>query len=136
MRNTPIKPWQKKLWVIYSILYRKLFGLNHPGDQIYNHNPYVSIGKDCAISGTVHFITQNHKPERPKDFQEPKPIVIGNRCWLGANVVILPGVTLGDYTTVGANAVVTKSFPEGRCVLAGIPAKKIRSIKCKGTNED
>jgi acetyltransferase-like isoleucine patch superfamily enzyme len=41
------------------------------------------------------------------------------------NAVILPGVTLGDHTIVGAGSVVTHSFPEGHCTIAGNPAKKI-----------
>jgi acetyltransferase-like isoleucine patch superfamily enzyme len=44
------------------------------------------------------------------------------------NAVILPGVTLGENTIVGAGAIVTKSFPEGWCVLAGNPARVIRKL--------
>jgi acetyltransferase-like isoleucine patch superfamily enzyme len=44
------------------------------------------------------------------------------------NAVILPGVVLGDHTIVGAGAVVTKSFPEGYCIIAGVPAKVIKTI--------
>ncbi len=44
------------------------------------------------------------------------------------NAVILPGVTLGDHTVVGAGAIVTKSFPDGHCIIAGNPAKEIRKI--------
>lgn len=42
--------------------------------------------------------------------------------------MILPGITLGDNTIVGAGSVVTKSFPEGNCIIAGNPAKKIRDL--------
>ena len=45
------------------------------------------------------------------------------------NAVILPGVTLGDFTVVGAGSVVTKSFPEGYCVIAGNPAKQIKTLE-------
>ena len=44
------------------------------------------------------------------------------------NSVILPGVTLGDHTIVGAGSVVTKSFPDGDCVIAGNPARMIRRL--------
>lgn len=54
-----------------------------------------------------------------------KPITIGDNCWIGMNAVVLTGVELGDYTTVGAGAVVTHSFP-GHCVIAGNPARVIR----------
>ena len=47
---------------------------------------------------------------------------------VGMGVVILPEVELGDFTIVGAGAIVTKSFPEGKCVIAGNPAKKIRDL--------
>ena len=45
------------------------------------------------------------------------------------NSVILPGVTLGPGTVVGAGSVVTHSFPEGHCVIAGVPAKLIRNLQ-------
>lgn len=125
MINTPIKPMQRKLYYIYWILYRILFGLNHPGDYPGNHNALVHIGEGCVFARTVQFITAKHDPENPKDYLESEPIVIGNNCWLGANVVVLSGVELGDYTTVGAGSVVTKSFPNGECVIAGVPARKI-----------
>jgi serine acetyltransferase len=59
---------------------------------------------------------------------EEKPIVIGNNCWIGANAVILPGVEIGDHTIVAAGAVVTKSFPEGDCIVGGVPARVIKWI--------
>lgn len=49
----------------------------------------------------------------------PKSITLAKRCWMGMNSIILSGVTLGDHTIVGAGSVVTKSFPEGECVIAG-----------------
>lgn len=45
------------------------------------------------------------------------------------NCSILPGVTLGEHTIVGAGSVVTKSFPEGNCVIAGNPARKIKELE-------
>ena len=61
----------------------------------------------------------------PRDeWEKEKPIIIGKNCWIGTNVVILPGVELGDNVIVGAGAVVTKSFLSN-CVLAGVPAKLI-----------
>lgn len=57
-----------------------------------------------------------------------KDVVIGSNCWIGMNAVILPGVVLGDRTIVGAGGIVTKSFPNGHCIIAGNPAKIIRTI--------
>ena len=60
---------------------------------------------------------------------DARDVIIGEKCWIGMNCVVLPGVTLGDHTIVGAGAVVTKSFKDGYCVIAGNPAKKIKDIE-------
>ena len=57
-----------------------------------------------------------------------KPVIIGKYCWLGMNCMVLPEVVLGDFTIVGAGAIVTKSFEEGYCVIAGNPAKIIKRL--------
>lgn len=49
---------------------------------------------------------------------------------MGMNSMILPGVVLGPHTVVGAGSVVTKSFPNGYCVIAGVPAKLVKTIDC------
>ena len=54
-------------------------------------------------------------------------VTIGDNCWIGGGVTILPGVTLGDNVVVGAASVVTKSFPSN-VVIAGNPAKVIREL--------
>ena len=56
------------------------------------------------------------------------PTKIGKHCWLGHSASVMPGIVLGDFTLVGAGAVVTKSFEEGYCVIAGNPAKIIRQL--------
>ena len=74
-------------------------------------------------------IASNHDVNDPDKRQAGKDVVIGEKCWIGMNALILPGVVLGPHTSVGAGAVVTKSFPEGYCVIAGNPAKLIRNIE-------
>ena len=59
------------------------------------------------------------------------PIVIGDYSWIGMNSIITAGVTLGTRTIVAAGAVVTKSFPDGFVVLAGVPAKPIKHLDRK-----
>lgn len=56
-------------------------------------------------------------------------IKIGNDCFIGTRSIILPGVTLGDRTIVGAGSVVTKSYPEGNVIIAGNPARPICSFE-------
>lgn len=55
-------------------------------------------------------------------------MIIGENCWIDMNSVVLPGVMLGPRTTVGAGAVVTKSFPEGHSIIAGNPAHVVKEL--------
>ena len=88
----------------------------------------LKIGKGTLIAVNVGLITANHDIHDVHKHSEGRDIVIGKKCWIGMNSVILPGVTLGDNTVVGAGSVVTKSFPEGHCVIAGNPAKLIKTL--------
>ena len=56
-----------------------------------------------------------------------KPVVIGDDVWIGANAVILPGVTIGRHCVVAAGAVVTKDVPDNS-VVAGVPAKILKQL--------
>ena len=85
----------------------------------------ITVGKGTYIGPNVGIITSNHDPTNLEAHQPPQDVVIGADCWIGMNVVILPGVLLGDHTIVGAGAVVTRSFVEGHCVLGGNPARVI-----------
>lgn len=92
----------------------------------------ISIGKGTWIAGNVGIITANHTVKNLELHDSPKPIIIGKKCWIGMNSVILPGVVLGDNTIVGAGSIVTKSFPKGNCVVAGNPARIIKYIDENG----
>ncbi len=123
-------------------------GIN--ADQIMLATPTVSIGRRCVIGRGSHIVghwsielgdeiqtgpyvyitDQNHAYEDldiPVGWQAPieGAVKIGSGSWLGANVVILPGTTLGRNTTVAAGAVVRGSFPD-HVVLGGVPAKVLR----------
>ena len=95
----------------------------------------IRIGKGTYIGPNVGLITSNHDPADPERHLEPKPIDLGKACWIGMNSVILPGVKLGDHTVVGAGSVVTKSFEDGYCVVAGNPARIIRTLARKDSDE-
>lgn len=119
-----------KLFAFFQGLYIKVFGFKF-GVYLVDLK-HTHIGKRVVISPFVQFYTQNHNIENPyKNVDAIEDIYIGDDYWLGANCIILPGVRLGDRTTVGAGSVVTKSFPDGWCVIAGNPAKKIKNIKKK-----
>lgn len=55
-------------------------------------------------------------------------VKIGKYYWLGACSIVLPGVELGDFTIIGAGAVVSKSYPEGYCIIAGNPVRVIGEL--------
>ncbi len=86
------------------------------------------IGKGSYIAPNVGLITMNHNIKDPDKHELGEEIIIGKNCWIGMNSIILPGVILGNNTVVGAGSVVTKSFPNGQCVLAGNPARIIKEI--------
>jgi acetyltransferase-like isoleucine patch superfamily enzyme len=87
----------------------------------------IKIGDYTQIGPNVVIISANHDPYDSRR-HIPKPVIIGKYCWIAAGAKVMPGVHLGDFTIVGAGAVVTQSFPEGFCVIAGVPAKKIKSL--------
>jgi acetyltransferase-like isoleucine patch superfamily enzyme len=86
----------------------------------------ITIGKGTQIAPNVGIITTNHSSADPAQHDLALNVTIGKDCWIAMNAVILPGVHLGDRTVVGAGAIVTKSFPQGHCVLAGAPARVLR----------
>ena len=85
----------------------------------------VMMGPDCTILTSNHGMLDNGIPMWRQEISKLNPVTIGNNCWIGARVIILPGVTLGDGCVVGAGSVVTKSFGENS-IIAGNPAKFIK----------
>ena len=100
------------------------------GDQfMISADSPVHIGDECLLAFRVSVMAHRHDYGEGVNpvlapYKPSMPIVIGNRCFIGCNAVILAGVTLGDHCVVGANSVVTKSFPAGS-VVAGAPARLV-----------
>ena len=88
----------------------------------------VFIAPNCVFSTAGHAIDSE---QRAKGLEIARPITVGNNVWIGANVSVLPGVTIGRSSIIGAGSVVNKDIPEG-VIAAGNPCKVIRKI----TEED
>lgn len=91
---------------------------------------HIYVGDYTMLGPNVVLATAGHPilPElREKAYQFNMPIHIGRNCWLGAGVIVLPGVTIGDNTVIGAGSVVTKDIPSN-CVAVGNPCRVLREI--------
>jgi acetyltransferase-like isoleucine patch superfamily enzyme len=93
----------------------------------------IIIGHNTWLGPRVSLISMNHREDDYHDYVTADPIVIGDNCWLATNVTVLAGVQLGSHTMVAAGAVVTKSFPEGDVLLAGVPARVVKKLGPYGT---
>lgn len=102
-------------------------GTSVGNDFVITANNLVQIGSDCLLSYRVSVMDHSHVTgvdiaPVTSGLTPGLPVIIGDKCFIGCNVVIMPGVKLGSNCIVGANSVVTKSFETGS-VIAGAPAK-------------
>ncbi|EIW91182.1 transferase hexapeptide repeat protein [Capnocytophaga sp. oral taxon 412 str. F0487] len=94
----------------------------------------IIIEDDVLMGSGVHIYLGDHKFDNPnipiidQGYSPEKQVVLKKGCWVGANSIILAGVTIGENAVVGAGSVVTKSIPD-RTVAVGVPAKVIKTIE-------
>ena len=91
---------------------------------------HIYVGDCVMFAPNVTIATAAHPISpalRAKGYQYNLPVRIGNNCWLGAGVIVLPGVTIGENTVVGAGSVVTKDLP-ANVVAVGNPCRVLREI--------
>ena len=101
------------------------------GNQIIGHQS-IEIGDDVFTGPNVYITDQNHTYRDPaipigRQWPENNPVVIGAGCWIGTGAIVLPGARLGRNVAVAGGAVVRGEFPD-HCVIAGVPAKIVRSF--------
>ena len=109
----------------------------HFGKGIYSNfnltlvdDTHIYVGDYTQFGPNVVLATAGHPilPElREQGYQYNAPVRVGRNCWLGANVVVVPGVTIGDNVVVGAGSVVTKDLPDN-VVAVGNPCKILREV--------
>ena len=92
----------------------------------------LSFGDNVLVSGNVTFLLHDAAPTTVSDGIGTDilgRITIGSSCFIGANSTIMPGVTLADYTVVGAGSVVTHSIDQPGVVIAGNPARVVCTVE-------
>lgn len=108
------------------------------GEKVYfNYNCVVldvcpvTIGENCLFAPAVQIYTATHPLDwriRARWLENGKPVAVGDHVWVGGGSILLPGVTVGSRSVVGAGSVVTKDIPEG-VLAAGNPARVIRELE-------
>jgi acetyltransferase-like isoleucine patch superfamily enzyme len=91
---------------------------------------HVQIGSSCSLGPYVLIMDNNFhhmEPELRNVMPDSSPVILEENVWLGARVIVLPGVTIGRDSVIGAGSVVTKNIP-ARSVAVGVPARIIKSI--------
>lgn len=109
----------------------------HFGDGVYANfgltcvdDTHIYVGSHTLFGPSVVLATAGHPmmPElRKHGIQYNMPIHIGENCWLGAGVIVVPGVTIGDNVVIGASSVVTKDIPSNSLAM-GTPCRVVRQI--------
>ena len=90
----------------------------------------IKIGSNCFIGPFTGFYTAAHAmaPEpRNQGLEQARPITVGDNCWFGANVSVMPGITIGENCVISAGAVITKDMP-ANSVIVGVPARVLREV--------
>ena len=105
------------------------------GDQVYMNAGTsievwheVRIGSNCQFGPFASVIDDDRHEVEPGAILHKGPTILGNNVWLGRSAAVMPGVTVGDGSVIGANSVVTRDIPPN-CFAAGSPAKVIKKLE-------
>lgn len=105
-----------------------------PPPNKYNGRGSITIEDDVLLGPAIQIYTNRHRFVNPyipiieQGMEQPKDVVIKKGSWIGAGTIIVPGVTIGRNSVVGAGSVVTKDIPD-QSLAVGVPAKIIRDLK-------
>jgi maltose O-acetyltransferase len=123
------------IWPPFNCIYGENINL---GDNVFFNmncmvidNNTVRIGDHAMLGPGVQIYTAAHPLDaesRNQGWEVTRPVTIGDSVWIGGSAILLPGVTIGDESVIGAGAVVTRDVP-ARVVVAGNPARIIRKIE-------
>jgi acetyltransferase-like isoleucine patch superfamily enzyme len=96
---------------------------------------HVMFANNCFVGDSDHAYDDATKPITHQGFVARGPVRIGSNVWFGVNCVVTGGVTIGDRCVIGSNSVVTRDLPPAT-ISAGAPAKVIREIEFRGSDEE
>lgn len=97
----------------------------------------VKIGANTLLAPGVHIYTARHPlniADR-KEWEDSKPVIIGKDCWIGGHSTILPGVTIGDRSVIGAGSVMTKDIPADSLAI-GNPARVVKNLNQEESDQN
>ena len=123
---------------VESPFYSNFGGRNvHFGNNVYANfgltlvdDTHIYVGDNTMFGPHVTIATAGHPIDpdlRRQGLQYNMPVYIGKNCWLGAGVIVMPGVSIGDNTVIGAGSIVTKDIPAG-VVAVGNPCRVMRQV--------
>ena len=93
----------------------------------------ILIDENVSLGPGVHIYTINHKKDYGGLTSTKSPVYIGKNVWVGGNSTILPGISIGENSVIGAGSVVNKNV-EPNSLYVGVPAKRIKSLAVYSTN--
>jgi len=102
-------------------------GVMVAAEQLVEIGDHCMLANGCFVTDSSHRYDDLQKPITWQGFETKGPTRIGDNCWLGANVVVTSGVSVGERSVVGANSVVTKDV-EPFTIVAGAPARVVRRL--------
>lgn len=105
--------------------HRSMIGHNARIDHDVTLGDDVLMGPDVIIYSNSHDFSRLDIPMNMQGAEPRRPVVVGNDVWIGARVIILPGVAIGNGAIIGAGSVVTKSIP-ANAIAGGVPSRVIK----------
>lgn len=90
----------------------------------------LTLGHHCLVGEAVSFFDTNYHEVDQDAGVLSAPIIIGDNVWIGHGAILLPGAQVGDHSVIAAGSVVRGGFP-ARCLVAGVPARFVRPIRCR-----
>jgi acetyltransferase-like isoleucine patch superfamily enzyme len=127
--NCPLNSWRIKFHRARGIVIGKNVLIGYQVTLDHSYPEFITIEDDVSLAGNNYLLAHsNPYPHFRNVFESyAAPVVIKKGAWIGIGAIILPGVTIGEYSVIAAGSVVSKSVPD-RVIAGGMPAKVLKEI--------